>query len=94
MVSEKFEGKPLLARHRMVNALFAEEMKGQVHGEETAANNRKVGSKKENHRRIHQPPSVRTPSLRIALVVGFFPSSLGEREKCFYHGSQHVRPYP
>lgn len=33
MVSEEFEGKPLLARHRMVNALFAEEMKGKMHGE-------------------------------------------------------------
>lgn len=33
VVSEEFEGKPLLARHRMVNALFAEEMKGKMHGE-------------------------------------------------------------
>eukprot|EP00903_Cladosiphon_okamuranus_P011750 g11045.t1 len=31
VVSEEFEGKPLLARHRMVNALFAEEMKGKMH---------------------------------------------------------------
>eukprot|EP00752_Nemacystus_decipiens_P009189 g8209.t1 len=31
VVSEEFEGKPLLARHRMVNALFAEEMKGTMH---------------------------------------------------------------
>lgn len=33
VVSDEFEGKPLLARHRMVNALFAEEMKGKMHGE-------------------------------------------------------------
>lgn len=36
VVSDEFEGKPLLARHRMVNALFAEEMKGKVHGETQA----------------------------------------------------------
>lgn len=33
VVSEKFEGKALLARHRMVNSLFSEEMKGDLHGE-------------------------------------------------------------
>ncbi|CAM9299827.1 unnamed protein product [Choristocarpus tenellus] len=31
VVSEKFEGKPLLARHRMITELFAEELKGAVH---------------------------------------------------------------
>ncbi|CAN0266391.1 unnamed protein product [Scytosiphon promiscuus] len=31
VVSEEFEGKPLLARHRMVNALFESEMKGVIH---------------------------------------------------------------
>ncbi len=31
VVSAAFEGKPPLARHRMVNALFAEEMKGAIH---------------------------------------------------------------
>lgn len=36
VVSDEFEGKPLVARHRMVNALFMEEMTGNVpamHGE-------------------------------------------------------------
>lgn len=28
VVTEEFEGKPLVARHRMVNTLFAEEMTG------------------------------------------------------------------
>ncbi|CAM9560364.1 unnamed protein product, partial [Discosporangium mesarthrocarpum] len=31
VVSEEFEGKSLLARHRLVNELFSEEMKGAVH---------------------------------------------------------------
>lgn len=35
VVTEQFEGKPLLARHRMVNSLFAGEMGGpkpRMHG--------------------------------------------------------------
>lgn len=35
VVTEEFEGKPLVARHRMVNTLFAEEMTGatpKMHG--------------------------------------------------------------
>lgn len=35
-MTDEFEGKPLLARHRMVNALFAAEMTGKtpiMHGE-------------------------------------------------------------
>lgn len=31
VVSAGFEGKPLVARHRMVNALLAEELAGPVH---------------------------------------------------------------
>ena len=31
VVSARFEGKPLLARHRMVNGLLAEELRGPVH---------------------------------------------------------------
>jgi BolA protein len=31
VVSKAFEGKALLARHRMVNALFVEEMKHAIH---------------------------------------------------------------
>jgi BolA protein len=30
-VSKQFEGKMLVARHRMVNALLAEELSGQIH---------------------------------------------------------------
>lgn len=38
VVSEKFEGKSLLTRHRMVNELFAAEMKSNaVHGENMRA---------------------------------------------------------
>lgn len=36
VVTDQFEGKPLVARHRMVNALFADEMTGKtpvMHGE-------------------------------------------------------------
>lgn len=36
-MSDEFEGKSLLARHRMVNALFAEDMMGakpKFHGEQ------------------------------------------------------------
>ena len=36
IVTEEFEGKALLARHRMVNALFTEELMGKtpsMHGE-------------------------------------------------------------
>jgi BolA protein len=31
VVSPAFAGKPLVARHRMVNALLAEELKGAIH---------------------------------------------------------------
>lgn len=31
VVSRAFEGKPLVARHRLVNALFAEELKHAIH---------------------------------------------------------------
>ncbi len=31
VVSAAFAGKPLVARHRMVNALLAEELKGAIH---------------------------------------------------------------
>ncbi len=61
MVSEKFEGKPLLARHRMVNALFAEEMKGQVHGEETAAKKKKLVRWKRTIDGVTSPPSKNPP---------------------------------
>ena len=38
VVSEKFEGKSLVARHRMVNELFAAEMRSSaMHGEELHA---------------------------------------------------------
>lgn len=30
-VSEQFNGKPLLARHRLVNAILVEELSGQIH---------------------------------------------------------------
>lgn len=36
-MSDEFEGKSLLARHRMVNALFSDDMTGEtpkMHGEE------------------------------------------------------------
>lgn len=33
VVSDAFEGQSLVARHRMVNQLFTEEMKGAMHGE-------------------------------------------------------------
>lgn len=31
VISSHFEGKPLIARHRMVYAALAEEMKGPIH---------------------------------------------------------------
>ena len=31
VVSEQFEGKPLIARHRLVNTLLKEELEGGVH---------------------------------------------------------------
>ena len=31
VVSDQFDGKPLVARHRQVNALLAEELEGPVH---------------------------------------------------------------
>ena len=39
IVTEEFEGKALLARHRMVNALFTEELMGKtpsMHGKRNA----------------------------------------------------------
>ena len=54
VVSARFEGQKLLARHRMVNALLEEELAGPVHALSISA---KTPSQWEKSSKTHETPN-------------------------------------
>ena len=57
VVSEQFEGQRLLARHRLINSLLAEELAGPVHA--LALHTYSPAEWQHNQQRIPQSPACR-----------------------------------